>query len=120
MPSTFVLGLLSAGVLCAASGQAADTVAANTSATIIGPVNLMTSWAEFPVMVTRSGSWISVFVPSVQPPAAPSNPPAPLTGTASSVRRFTMNGTLQGEFTAFLSAPTPLSGGLYSITVAFN
>ncbi|MDB5868996.1 MAG: hypothetical protein JWP96_1328 [Polaromonas sp.] len=120
MPSTFApKGLLFAGVLCAASGQA-DTVAAHIGATIIAPVNVMTSWADFPVTVSRSGGWISVLMPSVQLPASLSNSSASLNEEALAIWRIAIKSTLHGEFTTFLSAPKPLGGGRYSVTVNFN
>jgi len=105
--------------LCVVSGQA-DTVAADIGATIIAPVNVMTFRAEFPVTVSRSSGWIAVLVPSVQLPSPLSNPSDLLNGEALVVWRIAMKGTLHAEFTTSLSAPKPLSGGRYSVTVAFN
>lgn len=116
--------------------DAASSAVAIASATVIAPVNVMTSWADLPVKVIWSGGWIRLAMPSAQPPvSSPSNPlneadlavGLPPSGSSALARdgagadwRGTQKGTLHGEFTTALSAQAPLNGGSYRVTVAFN
>ncbi|MEC5214919.1 hypothetical protein RCH06_003491 [Polaromonas sp. CG_9.5] len=129
-------GLLFAGVLSAASGQAA-TVSAGASATVIDPVNVTTSVADLPVTVSTSGGWVRVVMPPAQPPPVSSSSsgggnagaavasPA-LDGASLTLESFKQlaasDGTVQGDTVSALSllAPTAPNGGSYSVTVAFN
>jgi hypothetical protein len=117
------------------SAAAASAIA---SATVIAPVNVMTSWLDLPVTVSQSGIWVTVAVPPARIFPLVSDFPPLLSEPDLSVgvlssdsgtlahdgavfdRRSAALGALHGEFITFLSAPMPLGGGRYSITVAFN
>ncbi|MBH2010018.1 MAG: hypothetical protein I8H71_09995 [Xanthomonadaceae bacterium] len=114
------------------------TATAIASATVIDPVNVTASWADSAVTVSRSGGWVRVVMPPAQPPLPVSSATNPLneadlavgvssSGSTALAREWTgsgwriaMKGTLHGEFTTSLSAPKPLGGGRYSVTLAFN
>lgn len=117
------------------SAAAASAIA---SATVIAPVNVITSWVDLPATVSQSGIWVTVAVPPARTSPPISGFSSPLSEPELSVgvlspdsstlahggaildRRSAALGALYGEFITFLSAPMPLGGGRYSITVAFN
>ena len=134
------MGLLFAGVLLSASGQA-TSASASASATVIAPVNIPTSLADLPVAVSTFGGWIRVVIPLAQWPSlvssASSGGRSAGTRTAAAshclnlhfrtlecLRQLTAgNGTVQGNIVSALFLHSPkagIAGGRYRVTVAFN
>lgn len=134
------MGLLFAGVLLSASGQA-TSASASASATVIAPVNIPTSLAGLPVAVSTFGGWIRVVIPLAQWPSpvssASSGGRSAGTRTAAAshclnlhfrtlecLRQLTAgNGTVQGNIVSALFLHSPkagIAGGRYRVTVAFN
>ena len=133
------MGLLFAGVLLSASGQA-TSASASASATVIAPVNIPDSPADLPAAVINFGSWIRVVTPLAQWPSpvlsASWGGRSPGASAAASpcfdlhfrtlecLHQLTAsNGTVQGNIVSalLLHAPTAgIAGGRYRVTVAFN
>jgi hypothetical protein len=118
-------GLLLAGVLTVASPALAATAQASVGATVMAPVSVMDTWADLPVAVSVSGGWVRLVMPPAGPPPLVSSLSNPLNegdvvGGVSSTPSHAPTADLQGEFATSLSSPTPLSGGRYRVTVAFN
>ena len=134
------MGLLFAGVLLSASGQA-TSASASASATVIAPVNIPASLANLPVAVSTFGGWIRVVIPLAQWPSlvssASSGGRSAGTRTAAAshclnlhfrtlecLRQLTAgNGTVQGNIVSALFLHSPkagIAGGRYRVTVAFN
>lgn len=133
------MGLLFAGVLLSASGQA-TSASASASATVIAPVNIPASLANLPVAVSTFGGWIRVVIPLAQLPslvlsassggrsAGASAAASPCLDlhfrTLECLHQLTAgNGTVQGDTVSALSLRTPkagAAGGRYRVTVAFN
>lgn len=133
------MGLLFAGVLLSASGQA-TSASASASATVIAPVNIPVSLADFPVAVSTFGGWIRVVIPLAQLPSLVSSASSGgrSTGaiaaaspclnlhfrTLECLRQLTAgNGTVQGNIVSALFLHSPkagIAGGRYRVTVAFN
>ena len=121
-------------------GQA-HAATAFASATVIAPVNIPTSLANFPVAVSTFGGWIRVVIPLAQWPSlvssASSGGRSAGTRTAAAshclnlhfrtlecLRQLTAgNGTVQGNIVSALFLHSPkagIAGGRYRVTVAFN
>ena len=133
------MGLLFAGVLLSASGQA-TSASASASATVIAPVNIPDSPADFPAAVSNFGSWIRVVTPLAQWPSpvlsASWGGRSPGASAAASpcfdlhfrtleclYQLTASNGTVQGNIVSALLLHAPkagIAGGRYRVTVAFN
>ena len=133
------MGLLFAGVLLSASGQA-TSASASASATVIAPVNIPDSPADLPAAVSNFGSWIRVVTPLAQWPSpvlsASWGGRSPGASAAASpcfdlhfrtleclYQLTASNGTVQGNIGSALLLHAPkagMAGGRYRVTVAFN
>ena len=133
------MGLLFAGVLLSASGQA-TSASASASATVIAPVNIPDSPVDLPAAVSNFGSWIRVVTPLAQWPspvlsaswggrsAGASAAASPCFDlhfrTLECLHQLTAsNGTVQGSIVSALLLHAPkagIAGGRYRVTVAFN
>ena len=121
--------ILFAGMLSLASGQA-GSVSASVGATVVEPESVLTSLADLPVRVITSGGWIRVVIPLARLPPQVSISSSPLnaqdlavslpSSLDSDAEERDKGGTLDEEVATSLSAPMPLIGGGYRVTVAFN